>query len=115
MKYLSFNFEPASLSEVIRQGILMLVLFGIVNWTDQQIAAVLMFVSGVLTLLTRAKSVPVGTIENAGTTPTQLKAQAETNVAAGTTPTQMKVKAEERAEAREARAEAKEKEQDRNN
>lgn len=52
-----FNVHPATVSEAIRQIILCLVLFGVVQWTDQQIAGLLMAVSAVLALFTRSNTI----------------------------------------------------------
>lgn len=60
-----FGKEPTivlgALSEVLRQAIPMLILFGILNWTPEQIAAVMLFWGSLVTLgsiiLTRSQVV----------------------------------------------------------
>lgn len=60
------NKEPTaiinSISELVRQIVPMLILFGVIHWTDQQIAAVFMvlgaFLTLVQTLITRTQVVP---------------------------------------------------------
>jgi dTDP-4-dehydrorhamnose reductase len=53
-----FGKEPTvilnGLAEILRQVIPMLILFGILHWTDQQIAAVFMVVSAVVAFLSTA-------------------------------------------------------------
>lgn len=66
-----FGKEPTvifnGLGEVIRAIIPCLILFGFIEWTDQQIAGVLLVVSVVLgfltTLLTRSQVTPVETVD----------------------------------------------------
>ncbi len=61
-----FNDEPAavfgSLSEVLRQVLPVLILFGVVNWTKEQLVGVMVLVSVTLTFLTilftRKASIP---------------------------------------------------------
>lgn len=63
-----FGKEPAiwlnALAEVVRAVIPMLIIFGLLQWTDQQIAAVMLVVGvsvGALsTILTRQSSISVG-------------------------------------------------------
>jgi hypothetical protein len=81
-----------AIAEALRQVILVLVLFEIVNWTDTQIAGTLSAVSAVLTAITVAitifKTVPISTanhqIETAvdmpkGTTVAEVLAAAKAN------------------------------------
>lgn len=64
-----FGKEPAvffnGIGEIIRAIVPALILFGFIQWTDQQIAAVMLVVSVVLgfliTMLTRAQTVPTQT------------------------------------------------------
>ncbi len=64
-----FGKEPAvvfnGIGEIIRAIVPCLILFGLIHWTDQQIAAVFLVVSVVLgfltTLLTRSQTVPTET------------------------------------------------------
>ena len=61
-----FNKEPAfifnGLAEILRQLVPLLIVFGLIQWTDVQIAAVFAFSSVLLTflasLLTRSQTVP---------------------------------------------------------
>lgn len=74
---MKWNFEPALISEAVRQLILMLVLFNTIHWSEQQIAAVLMVISAFLALFTRQSTVPLTTVHAAGTTADELKAVAK--------------------------------------
>lgn len=58
-----FNAHPATISEAIRQVILCLVLFGVVQWTDQQIAGFLMMISAILALFTRSNTISTGKLD----------------------------------------------------
>jgi hypothetical protein len=73
------KFEPVALTELIRQGVLLLVAFGVVHWSDQQTAVLLMFVSGLLAYIARASVTPNATIEASDTTVREVKAQAKAN------------------------------------
>lgn len=86
--------EPAVYAEVVRQGVLLLVLFGFVQWTDAQIAAIVMFVSFVVTVFTRQTVMPVATIHEAGSSVNEIKAAAAVNVMVE----EKRVEAEEQAE-----------------
>lgn len=81
---MKFSFNPALLSEAVRQIVLALVLFGIINWTETQIAGALMALSAVLALFTISQTVSTGVVEAAGTSKTQLHEAARQNEAAGT-------------------------------
>jgi hypothetical protein len=66
---LSLSREPIAiangLSEIVRQGVAMLIIFGVLHWTGVQTAAVIAFVSLVLTfvatLFTRTNTVSIPT------------------------------------------------------
>jgi hypothetical protein len=73
------RFEPVALTELIRQGILALIAFGLLKWNDQQTAIVLMFVSALLAYIARSAVTPNATIEASDTTVHEVKAQANAN------------------------------------
>lgn len=77
------RFEPAALTELVRQALYLLLLFGLVHWTDAQTTAVLMFVSLALTYFTRQAVTPNATILGAGQTPQGLKDLAAINRGTG--------------------------------
>lgn len=81
---MQFKFNPALLSETVRQILLALVLFGVIHWTDAQMAGVLMAISAVLALFTISQTVSTGVVEAAGTSKAQLHEAARQNDAAGT-------------------------------
>lgn len=71
-----WRFEPTLITEAVRQVVLALVLFNVINWNEQQIAGALMALSAVLALFARELSIPTETVRRAGTSPEQLKADA---------------------------------------
>lgn len=73
---MNLKFEPLSLTEAARQIVLALILFNIIHWDVAQTTGFLMAFSAALTMIARAKSVPVAMVELAGTSVTQLKAAA---------------------------------------
>jgi hypothetical protein len=81
---MSFKFNPALLSETVRQVVLALVLFGVLQVTDVQLAGGLAALSAVLALFTITNSTPNSTLEAAGTSKTQVVEAAKQNAAAGT-------------------------------
>lgn len=74
---MNLKFEPLSLTEAARQIVLALILFNIIHWDVAQTTGFLMAFSAALTMIARAKSVPVAIVELAGASATQLKAAAE--------------------------------------
>jgi hypothetical protein len=72
-----FKAEPAAIAEVIRQFVFALVVFGLVNWTETQQAALLSVVSVVLTLFVRQNVTSQATLEEAGVTQQQVAAVAD--------------------------------------
>jgi hypothetical protein len=81
---MNFVWNPAVFTEAVRQVVLALVLFQIINWTETQIAGALMALSAVLALFTIQTTTPNTTLENAGTSKTQVVEAAKQNAAAGT-------------------------------
>ena len=77
-----FHWEPALISEAIRQVLLALVLLGIFQLTDQQTAGIIMAVSAVLALFTRASVVSEKTLNDAGTSKQSIVATAAANAPA---------------------------------
>lgn len=73
--------EPAVWSEIVRQGILVAILFEWIHWSSAQQAGMLMFVSLILAAFTRQASVPVLTIQQAGASPEAIKATAAEKIA----------------------------------
>lgn len=67
-----FRVEPAGVAEAIRQILFMVVLFGLVSWTDAQQAAVLSVVSAVLSLFVRQNVTTAKTLQQAGVTQDQV-------------------------------------------
>lgn len=53
-----FKFEPAAWSELVRQGMYLALLFKLIQWTPDQQMGVLMFVSALLSWVTRQMSTP---------------------------------------------------------
>lgn len=81
---MQFKFNPALISEAVRQIVLALVLFGIIQWTETQIAGALMALSAVLAMFTISQTTANSTLEAAGTSKTQVHKAAADNLAAGT-------------------------------
>lgn len=71
--------EPAGLTFAIRAVIYALVAFHLVAWTEDQIVALLVAVDAVLTVVLRAHSTSVATLERAGTSPAEIVARAAAN------------------------------------
>jgi hypothetical protein len=76
---LGFRWEPALISEAIRQVLLVLVLLGVLQLNDQQTAGIIMAVSAVLALFTRASVVSENTLQQAGTSKSDVVAKAAAN------------------------------------
>jgi hypothetical protein len=74
---LGFKYEPALISEAIRQVLLALVLLGIWQATSEQMAGVTMAVSAVLALFTRQASTSQNTLSQAGLSQSIVAARAE--------------------------------------
>jgi hypothetical protein len=74
-----FRWEPALISEAIRQVLLVLVLLGALQLNDQQTAGIIMAVSAILALFTRASVVSQTTLEQAGTDKQTIVATAAAN------------------------------------
>lgn len=74
-----FHWEPALISEAIRQVLLALVLLGVLQLTDQQTAGIIMAVSAILALFTRASVVSENTLQQAGTSKETIVAKAAAN------------------------------------
>jgi hypothetical protein len=77
---MKLKFQPVMMAEAVRQVILALILFKVIAWTDLQTAAFLMAISAVLAMFTQSVVVPVATVELAGTSATQLKAAAASDM-----------------------------------
>lgn len=75
-----WNAEPVALAAAIRAVILCAVAFGL-KWTPEQIAAVMLAVEAVLTLITRQAVVSPTTLEKAGTSKATIVATAAANAA----------------------------------
>jgi hypothetical protein len=55
--------EPVAIASAVKAVVLVLVLFGIVAWTDEQVAGVLVALEVVLGLFVRSKSTPTSDIQ----------------------------------------------------
>ncbi len=78
--------EPAGLTFAVRAVIYALVAFHLVAWTEDQIVALLAAVDAVLTVVLRAYSTSVATLEQAGTSPAEIVARAAANQSVTVTP-----------------------------
>ena len=72
---MGWNREPVAIAGAIRAVILCAVAFGL-KWSPEQIAAVMLAVEAVLTLVTRQSVVTPNTLEKAGTSKAQIVADA---------------------------------------
>ena len=68
-----FRVEPTGVAELVRQVMFMLIIFGVIHWTDVQQGAVLSVVSAILSLITRASTASEHTLRQAGTSSEEVK------------------------------------------
>lgn len=73
---LGFKYEPALITEAIRQILFALVAVGVLHFTEQQNLAIIAAVSAVLALFTRQSVITENTLRKAGTSGQEIIAEA---------------------------------------
>ncbi len=72
-----FRAEPAAIAELVRLVFIALMGFGVIHWTDAQMASVLAVLSVVLTFFVRQNVTSQATLAKAGTSQEQVERVAD--------------------------------------
>lgn len=81
---MKFTWRPDLLLELVRVALPVAILFGLLKWTPEQSAGAFVVISAVITYITASLTTANATLEQAGTSKTQVVAAAAANIAAGT-------------------------------
>lgn len=59
----NFNFHPQTITEAIRQIVIVAITFGVLNWTMEQQGMVIQAVSAILSLFARSTTISTGKMD----------------------------------------------------